>query len=156
ECFFGFHRAREGAKAAGSRRDEALSLTKIGFLFEHADRSDEAGACFDEARAIALELSDPALDADWMLMLGAPLIWKGRAADGLWYEEQASEGFRRAGDTRGESMALGQLALARFNLDLLDEAEQAARAALESLRATEDRRTEGYVLGVLGRVQHAS
>jgi predicted ATPase len=155
ECFFSFQRAVEGAQAAGSALHEGLALTKLALLFEHGDRPDEAGACFERARAIARELGDAALHADWMLMRGAALVWRSRAADAVWHEEQAVLGFASVGDLRGQSVASVQLALAWMNLGRMDDAELAAGRALALLRSTEDRRTEGYGLGILGRIQQA-
>jgi predicted ATPase len=148
----GFQRALEAARAAGSRADEARALTKLGVLLDRGDFTDEARARFDEARAIAIELGDPALHADWMLTQGAAFIWRGRAADAVWYAEQAVEGFRVAGDLRWQATASAQLALVYLSLARFEEAELAARRTLDLLEATEDRRTEGYVLGVLGRI----
>ncbi len=151
----GFHRALEGTRAAGSREGESLALTKLAIMLELADHPDEARAHFDAARVIALELGDPALRADWMLSFGGTLIWRGRSAEAALHVEEAASGFRVAGDRRGESLALAQLAQARLSLGRFDDAERATGEALALLEATEDRRTEGYVLGVVGRLHQA-
>jgi predicted ATPase len=155
DCFSGFQRALDAARIAGSRPDECLALTKLGVMLDFGDHPDEARECFDLARAITIDLGEPALQADWMLSYGGALIWRGRAADALGYLEQAVEGFRVAGDPRAESVACTQLALTRLSLARLDEAEVAAARTLELLEVTEDRRTEGYVLAVLGRIAQA-
>jgi len=155
DCFFGFQRALDAAIAAGSRADESLSLTKIAVMAELGDYPNEARESFERARAITLELGDPALRADWMFSNCGAFLWRGRAADAVEYAEAAVEGFRAAGDRRGQSLACAALALARLSLARLDEAEAAASQSLALLEVTEDRRTEGYVLGVLGRVAQA-
>ncbi|MDI3290368.1 AAA family ATPase [Polyangium sp. 15x6] len=153
DSFLGFQRALDEARAARSRADECLALTKLGLMFDQAERPDDARSCFDRARAIALDLGEASLHADWMLTYGGALNWRGRATEAVGYVEQAASGFQAAGDPRGQSLALAQLALARLSLGRLDEAELAADQALALLQ--EDRRTEGYVLGILGRVQQA-
>jgi predicted ATPase len=153
DCALSFQRALDEARAAGSRPDQGLALTKIALMLDLADRPDEARACFEEARAIATDLGEPALHADWMLTTAGGLIWRGRTANAAWYAEQAVEGFRIAGDRRGGSMACAQVALTHLSLGRFDEAEIAAQQALALARASSDRRTEGYVLGILGRLQ---
>ncbi|MDC3962067.1 AAA family ATPase [Polyangium jinanense] len=153
DSFLGFQRALDEARAAGSRADESLALTKLGLMFDQAERPDDARSCFDQARAIALDLGEASLHADWMLTYGGALNWRGRATEAVGYVEQAAAGFQVAGDPRGQSLALSQIALARLSLGRLDEAELAAGQTLALLQ--EDRRTEGYVLGILGRIQQA-
>ncbi len=153
DSLLGFPRALDEARAAGSRADEGLALTKLGLMFDQGERPDEARACFERARAIALDLGEASLHADWMLTYGGALNWRGRATEAVGYVEQAAAGFQVAGDPRGHSLALAQVALARLSLGQLDEAELAAGQALALLQ--EDRRTESYVLGILGRVQQA-
>lgn len=153
DCLRSFQRALDEARAAGSRPDEGLALTKIGLMLDHADRPAEARACFDQARAIAIDLGEPALHADWMLTTAGALIWRGRSANAAWYAEQAARGFRIAGDRRGESMACAQVALTHLSLGRFDEAEIAANQTLALLQTTADRRTEGYVLSILGRLR---
>lgn len=155
DCFWGFQRALDAARAAGSRPDECLALTKLGVMLDFGDHPNEARECFDLARTITVDIGEPALHADWMLSYGGALIWRGRAADALGYVEQAVDGFRVAGDPRAESLANAQLALARLSLARLDDAETAATRTLSLLEVTEDRRTEGYVLGILGRIAQA-
>ncbi|MDC0747593.1 AAA family ATPase [Polyangium mundeleinium] len=153
DSFLGFQRALDEARVAGSRADECLALTKLGLMFDQAERPDDARSCFDRARAIALDLGEASLHADWMLTYGGALNWRGRATEAVGYVEQAAVGFQAAGDPRGHSLALAQVALARLSLGRIDEAELAAGQVLALLQ--EDRRTEGYVLGILGRVQQA-
>lgn len=153
DCLRSFQRALDEARAAGSRPDEGLALTKIGLMLDLADHPEQARACFDEARAIATDLGEPALHADWMLTTAGALIWRGRSANAAWYAEQAAEGFRLAGDRRGESMARAQVALTHLSLGRFADAELAVSEARALLQATADRRTEGYVLGILGRLQ---
>ncbi len=155
ECFLGFQRALEGARAAGARLYEGLSLTKLALMLEHEDRVEDARRAFDEARAIALELGDPALDGDLMLTRGGALIWQGRAEEAAWHEAEAMERFAQAGDPRSQSMAAALLALARLNQGLYEEGASAAERALVILDAWEEQRTEGYALGVLGRIHQA-
>ncbi|HVK64595.1 MAG TPA: AAA family ATPase [Polyangium sp.] len=153
DSFVAFQRALDEARVAGSRADEGLALTKLGLMFDQAERPDDARSCFDRARAIALDLGEVSLHADWMLTYGGALNWRGRATEALGYVEQAAAGFQAAGDPRGHSLALAQVALARLSLGRIEEAELAAGQTLALLQ--EDRRTEGYVLSILGRVQQA-
>ena len=153
DSLLGFQRALDEARAAGSRADEGLALTKLGLMFDQGERPDEARSCFDRARAIAVDLGEASLHADWMLTYGGALNWRGRATEAIGYVEQAVSGFQAAGDPRGQSLALAQLALARLSLGRLDEAELAGAQVLALLQ--EDRRTESYVLGILGRIQQA-
>ena len=152
DCLLSFQRALDEARAAGSRADEGLALTKIGLMLDQADRPDEARDRFDQARAIATDLDEPALHADWMLTTAGALLWRGRTANAAWHAAQAAEGFRVAGDRRGQSMACAQVALTHLSLGRFEEAELAANEALALLEFTVDHRTEGYVLSVLGRL----
>ncbi len=152
DCLLSFQRALDEARAAGSRADEGLALTKIGLMLDQADRPDEARERFDQARAIATDLDEPALHADWMLTTAGAFLWRGRTANAAWHAAQAAEGFRVAGDRRGQSMACAQVAVTYLSLGRFEEAELAANEALSLLEVTADHRTEGYVLSVLGRL----
>jgi predicted ATPase/predicted negative regulator of RcsB-dependent stress response len=155
DCFLGFQRSLDVARAAGARLAEGLALTKLALMLAHADRPDESAARFEEAEAVAAALGDPGLDGDLLLTRGGALTWLGRAEEAASYHARAIEKLRQAGDARAESMAAGQLALARLNQGRLDEAEAAVGLSLSLLEEQEEQRTEGYVLGILGRIHQA-
>ncbi|APR86166.1 protein kinase/ LuxR family transcriptional regulator [Minicystis rosea] len=155
DCMLRFQRSLEAARAAESRADMALALTKTALLLDRINQVDEARSRFAEARAIALDLGDPALVGDWMLTYGGALLWRGRAAEAEVHAESAVESLHAAGDLRGQSVASAQLAQARLSLGRLDDAERAAAEAQALLDAIDDRRTEGYVLSVEGRIAEA-
>lgn len=155
DCLLGFQRSLDEARAAGSKVDEALALSKLGVFFDQAGRVDDARASFDAARAIALELDDPALNAEWTISYAGALNWRGQTVDALHYAEQAAAGFHAAGDARGEAIACALAALACMSLGRLDEAEAAAARAIALREQSANRRTEAYVLTILGRVDQS-
>ena len=155
DALLGFEHARLAARAAGSRADEARALTQIAVLFDLAERHGDAALRFDHAGSNAPELGDEALAGDWALAHAASLLWRGHAAESLASAEEAFDRLRLAGDLRGQSVASAHIAQACLSLGRYDDAERAAAATRELLAASEDRRTEAFVLTILGRVDQA-
>ncbi|MEL6179439.1 MAG: tetratricopeptide repeat protein, partial [Myxococcota bacterium] len=129
-------------------RIQAMHLQAI--LLEHGGHLDNAISLYTSAVALAQQLGDTTFEAKMLAELVASLRLRGRFDEAVATGEHAVRLLRRLRLVRHEGSARILLANTLSQLGRLDEAEPHYIRALEVLRATGDRRLEGWCLMNLG------
>ena len=140
-----YDRALKAQRAAGMRREEAVTLHNLGRAHENLLEWDAADKAFQESLAISRELSYPRGEAYALRGLGAVANAKGTPANALTTLERASALQRQTPDARlhaqiqlARGIALHELKRLNASVDALEEALGVFRQAdsLTELRAT--------------------
>ncbi|WP_083660898.1 helix-turn-helix domain-containing protein [Actinophytocola xanthii] len=139
-----------GARRAGDRFGEAWVLNNLAIAYRELRRTEEAKECFQQARALRIELGDRVGQAWSLTGIGFIGFDEKRFDDAALRFGEALAIFREVGDRHGEGIALANVGDAYRALHEYDRAVEALGQALDLFREIEDRYGEGYTLVKLG------
>ncbi|GAB3442346.1 tetratricopeptide repeat protein [Actinophytocola sediminis] len=139
-----------GARRVGDRYGEAWVLNNLAIAYRELRRTDEAKECFQQARALRIELGDRVGQAWSLTGIGFIGFDERRFDDAALYFGEALDIFREVGDRHGEGIALANVGDAYRALCEYDRAAEALGQALDIFREMQDRYGEGYTLVKLG------
>ena len=140
-------------RAAGSREGEADTLNNLAEVHLDGGRIDEARQLAQISLAIAQDAGDRRVEADASHTLA--VVERLQGAAGSRWDERALALARETGYTRGEALALIEMAHSRLDGGDRSEALTAAREALDSARQAGYRLIEAEALTLLARVELA-
>ncbi|MCT2583197.1 helix-turn-helix domain-containing protein [Actinophytocola gossypii] len=139
-----------GARRAGDRYGEAWVLNNLAIAYRDLRRTEEAKRCFQQARALRIEVGDRVGQAWSLIGIGYIGFDQQRFDDAALHFGEALDIFREVGDRHGEGIALANVGDAYRCLGWFDRAVEALEQALELFRDIEDRYGQCYTLVKLG------
>jgi tetratricopeptide (TPR) repeat protein/transcriptional regulator with XRE-family HTH domain len=140
------------ARRAGHQRGQAHLLRGLGLLHNEQDRLDAAAACFEQARALFVEVGDRSGEAGALDDLGVLHQLRGHSERALACLEPALAIFTEAGDPVGEANVRFSLGMVHLDQGRYDQAEACLEAARPILEAAGDRYTLGQLLRKLAQL----
>jgi tetratricopeptide (TPR) repeat protein/transcriptional regulator with XRE-family HTH domain len=140
------------ARRSGHRRAQAHLLRGLGLLHNEQDRLDAAAACFEQARALFVEVGDRSGEAGALDDLGVLHQLRGHSDRALACLEPALAIFTEAGDPVGEANVRFSLGMVHLDQGDYDQAEACLQAARPVLEAAGDRYTLGQLLRKLAQL----
>ena len=140
------------AGRVGDRAGQAHLLRGLGQLHNEQDRLDDAAACFEQARALFIQLGDLAGEAGILDELGVLHQLRGRTDLALACLEPALTTFARAGDPVGEANVRFSLGMVHLDQGRYDQAETSLEKARPILEAVGDRYTLAQLLRKLAQL----
>ncbi|HEX2133145.1 MAG TPA: tetratricopeptide repeat protein [Actinophytocola sp.] len=139
-----------GARRAGDRYGEAWVLNNLAIAYRDLRRTEEAKECFQQARALRIEVGDRVGQAWSLIGIGYIGFDQLRFDDAALHFGEALDVFREVGDRHGEGIALANVGDAYRCLGQFDRAVDALERALALFRDIEDRYGQCYTLVKLG------
>jgi tetratricopeptide (TPR) repeat protein len=154
--FDDWRRSQEAGLAAarriGDRTGQAHLLRGLGLLHNEQDRLDAAAACFEQARALFVDVGDRAGEAGALDDLGVLHQLRGHTDLALACLEPALAIFAEAGDSVGVANVRFSLGMVHLDQGNHEQAEACLEAARPVLEAAGDRYTLGQLLRKLAQL----
>ncbi len=142
------------AERADDDRLLVMSIQGVGSALARAGLHPKAWPYAERAAAIAERIGDPRLLALTLSDLASCVHDAGREAESIAIRDRAIRYAREAGDAVMAGRAIMTQAAYHSESGRLDEARRSAEIALSTAHLHGDRKTEGFALGVLGRMTH--
>jgi tetratricopeptide (TPR) repeat protein len=141
-----YEQALASFRASKQRRGEAVTLVKIGSIFERQGRREAAAARLREAVSLFSKFPDHPAHAEALLALGRVSAW-------LWSREEAGRLFEQAIHRFGQSHNLQGVGQAKIQLGLLrisdGRSEEGLRLLVNVMREAQSRHDENLTLAAL-------
>ncbi len=147
--------ALEEARAIGARAAEAKSMRPLAWLELQTGKVKEAKKLFEQALAVAVELTDPRLEVAARGSLATLLREHGLMAEARELLGQAIAIAHELADRQQEATMIGNLAIVCMEQSQMEEARQLYERAIAIYREVGNRRSEGIALGNLA-ILHSS
>jgi CHAT domain-containing protein/predicted negative regulator of RcsB-dependent stress response len=141
--------------AVGDRRQEAETLTNIGFVYDSLSEKRKALEYFNRALLIKQEVGDRSGEATTLSNIGKVYDSLGEKQKALGYYNQSMTITRQVGDRRGEEVALNNIGKVYDDLGEKQKALDYYNQALTIMRQVDDRANEAVTLGNIGRVYNS-
>ncbi|MHC4932823.1 MAG: protein kinase domain-containing protein, partial [Planctomycetota bacterium] len=152
EALVRFTKAREFARAAQDREQEANAERNMGTACHRLGRIEEARKLFEGSLAISHELGDREGETKTTGNLGIVFVLMGRRGEARGYFEKALELSRERGDRVGEAAIVGNLGVICLDLGRYAEARKCFERKLTLAREIGYRKAEVAALGALGTI----
>ncbi|MFC4532696.1 tetratricopeptide repeat protein [Sphaerisporangium dianthi] len=146
-----YERALAIARERRHLGNEAACLVNLGSVLRRLGRGEEAVAASTRALALFQDMGDPARLARARGNLGSALRDSGRLPEAADMLRAAVADFTALEEWTDAGIALNNLAHVHLDADHPDDAEPAARKAVEIFRDRGDRRHEAEVMLTLGK-----
>lgn len=140
------------ARRSGHRRGQAHLLRGLGLLDNEQDRLDAAAVCFEQARALFVDVGDQVGEAGALDDLGVLHLLRGHPESALACLEPALALFAKVGEEVGVANVRFSMGMLHLDRGDYDQAEACLAAARPILEAAGDRFTLAQVLRKLSQL----